>query len=331
MANQHRYSSATMGPTRIEKAFAAQKRKATQALESSFPIENNAEKKRRPPPVKKKSTGGARVLDQGADLHYGKNNNGFSSARLNGKGIEDDPHLLGDLDRLDDEVPSLDSEQLAGCKDGESFRPPEESENESNDEGAKIEEDLMGHLRQEQRQRVKDRIKANAGNWTAEKAVEKAAALAACREKYGMDSEDEVLDESGKGAGDAIAHSRGNASGAAPSSWSKSSGGGGSIGNASGGAPLGSKAPPPRGSNATTLSRQPPRHVPGEEPADENVNPAAESKDEDERLALVLRRRLKRKSKSKCLLYRRCQPLSRFIIVVEGVCALVLSRGARIT
>jgi hypothetical protein len=38
-----------------------------------------------------------------------------------------------------------------------------------------------------------------------------------------MNSEDEVLDESGKGAGDAIAHSRENANGAAPSR-SKSSG-----------------------------------------------------------------------------------------------------------
>jgi hypothetical protein len=220
-------------------------------------------------------------------LHNGKNNNGFPSARLNGRGIGDDSYLLGVSDMLDDEVPSLDLEQVAGSKDGKSLRPPEECENESDDEGAKIEEELMGHLSQEQRQRVKDCIWADAANWTV--AAKKAAALAACMKKYGMDSEDKVLDESGKKAGDAIAHSRENASGAAPSR-SKSIGGGGSIGNASGGAPSGSKAPPPRGSNATIFSRQPPRHVPEEEPADENVAPTAESEDEDEMLVLVLRR-----------------------------------------
>jgi hypothetical protein len=109
-------------------------------------------------------------------LHYGKNNNGFPSARLNGKGIGDDPYLLAVLDRFDDEVPSLDPEQVAERKDGESFCPPEESENESDDEGANIEEELMGHLSQEQRQRVKNHIRAQAANQTAEKAAEKAAA-----------------------------------------------------------------------------------------------------------------------------------------------------------
>ena len=129
------------------------------------------------------------------------------------------------------------------------------------------------------------------------------------------------------------APSRGNASGGALSRGN-SSGGGASMGNASGGAArggsTGSKVPPSRGSNATSLSRQPLRHVPGEEPVDENEDPPAESEDDDERLALVLRRG-KRKSKSKCLLYRCRRPLPCFIVVIEGVCALVLSRGARFT
>jgi hypothetical protein len=58
-----------MGPTRIEKYFEKQKRKAARELASSFPDENNAQKKRWQPAAKKKSKGGARVSDQGADLH----------------------------------------------------------------------------------------------------------------------------------------------------------------------------------------------------------------------------------------------------------------------
>jgi hypothetical protein len=295
------------------------------------PDENNAQKKRRQPAAKKKSKGGARVSDQGADLHYGKNNNGFPSARLNSKEIEDDPYLLGVSNRFDDEVPSLDPEAVAGRKEKGSFRPPEESENESgeeNDENAKIQEELMGHLSQEQRQRVIDHMRQKAADAAQEKAGNPAYDT---YKKHCLG--DGALDESGEGARDATAPSRGNASGRA-SIRGNSSGRGASMGNASGRAPrggsTGSKAPPPRGSNATSLSRLPLRHVPGEESVDENEDPPAEFEDENERLALVLRK-AKRKSKNKCLLYCCRRPLSCFIVVIEVVCALVLSRGARFT
>jgi hypothetical protein len=114
------------------------------------------------------------------------------------------------------------------------------------------------------------------------------------------------LDESGLGARGAAAPSRGNERGGGPSRGN-SSGGGASGGNASGGAARGGsralEVPPSRGSNASL--RHPLRHVPGEEP--ENVDPAVDSEDDDARLALVLRRGGKRRSK--CLLLRSRRPL----------------------
>jgi hypothetical protein len=92
--------------------------------------------------------------------------------------------------------------------------------------------------------------------------------------------------KSGKGAGDAIASSRENASRAASNFGGNSNGGDADMGNTSGGTPRGSptcrRVPPPVHSNVTTLSKQPPRHVPWKEPINENVDPPAEFEDEDE-------------------------------------------------
>jgi hypothetical protein len=52
-------------------------------------------------------------LDHGADLHYGQNNNGFPTARVNSQepGVDD----YGVADRFDDDgVPELDAETVAG-------------------------------------------------------------------------------------------------------------------------------------------------------------------------------------------------------------------------
>jgi hypothetical protein len=165
-----------MPPTRIEKHMEKQRRKAARELEASFPPDQNNALKKRRPPAKKKSKGGGRVLDQGADLHYRKNKNGFPSARLNSKEIGDDSHLLGVSDRFDDEVPSLDPEAVVGRGSMRPLlRPREESENESgyeNDarERDAIVEDLTGHLSQVERDRVIESMRKKAADAAQEKA-----------------------------------------------------------------------------------------------------------------------------------------------------------------
>jgi hypothetical protein len=114
------------------------------------------------------------------------------------------------------------------------------------------------------------------------------------------------FDESELGARGAAVPSRGNASGGDPSRGNSSEGG--AIGgNASGGAARrGSRdlqVPPSRGSNA--LLMHPLRHVPREEPENEDL--AAGSEDDNARLAVVSRRGGKRKSE--CLLLCCCRPL----------------------
>ena len=65
-----------------------------------------------------------RGSDHGADLHYGENNNGFPSARVNSQQPEDDHHLHGVHDRFDDDVPSIDAETIAGRGDKALLRSP---------------------------------------------------------------------------------------------------------------------------------------------------------------------------------------------------------------
>jgi hypothetical protein len=69
--------------TRIEKAQQRQKLEAARELENCFAA--NGKKGRRPSSKasKKGAMGGARLSDYGADLHYGQNNNGFPTARVN--------------------------------------------------------------------------------------------------------------------------------------------------------------------------------------------------------------------------------------------------------
>jgi hypothetical protein len=99
--------------TRIEKVQQKQNLKAARELENCFAA--NGEKGRRSSskaPIKG-AKGGAQLLDHGADLHCGQNNNGFPTARVNFQepGVDD----YGVADRFDnDGVPELDAETVAG-------------------------------------------------------------------------------------------------------------------------------------------------------------------------------------------------------------------------
>ena len=119
------HSSATMGgqKSRMEKALEKELLKKQRELEKSNAMvdELAVDKGRRPLPRKRKGRG--RGSDHGADLHYGENNNGFPSARVNSQGPEDDHHLHGVHNRFDDDVPSIDAETIAGRGARPSFGP----------------------------------------------------------------------------------------------------------------------------------------------------------------------------------------------------------------
>jgi hypothetical protein len=246
------------------------------------------------------------------NLHYGQNNNGFPTARVNSQEPEVDDY--GVLDRFDDDgVPELDAETIAGRgRVRPTFNPlysprgeGEESDEEGGSDKPDIVEEIFNNMSTAERERCRESILRQRAERAFGSASQEKAANEAAMAKYFPETA-AGLDESGLGARGAAAPSRGNASGVGPSRGN-SSGGGASGGNASGGAARGGsralEVPPSRGCNASL--RHPLRHVPGEEP--KNVDPAVDSEDDDARLALVLRRGPKRKSK--CLLLRCRRPL----------------------
>jgi hypothetical protein len=250
---------------------------------------------------KKGAKGGAQLSDHGADLYYGRNNNGFPAAKVNSQ--EPGVDVYGVANRFDDDgVPELDAETVAGrgCVRPTIkplYRPRCEGE-ESDEEGGSEKDDdveeIYNNMSTAERERCRESIlrhKAERRSASEEKAANEAAMA-----KYFPETA-AGLDESGLGARGAVAPSRGNASG------------GGAIGgNASGVAARGGsrdlQEPPSRGSNASL--RHPLRHVLGEEP--ENEDPAAGSEDDDARLVVVLGRGGKRKSKCLLLCCRRPLP-----------------------
>jgi hypothetical protein len=94
--------------TRIEKAQQKQNLKAARELENCFAADGK--KGRRPSSKAPKNLGakrGAQLLDHGADLHYGQNNNGFPIARVNSQEPGVDDYEVAD--RFDyDGVPECD-------------------------------------------------------------------------------------------------------------------------------------------------------------------------------------------------------------------------------
>jgi hypothetical protein len=291
--------------TRIEKAQQKQKLKTARERENCFAA--GGKKGRRPSSKapKKGAKGGAQLSDHGANLHYGQNNNGFPTARVNSQEPRIDDY--GVSDRFDDDaVPKLDAGTIAGRGRVRPtmkplYRPRVEGE-ESDEEGGSDKdddvEDIYNNMSTVERERCRESILRHRAERRG--ASEEKTANEAAMAKYFPETA-AGLDESGLGARDAAAPSRGNGSGGGPSTGN-SSGGDAIGGNASKGAGLRDlQVPPSRGSNASL--RHPLRHVPVEEP--ENEDPAAGSKDEDARLAVVLRRGGKRKSKCLCC----CQPL----------------------
>jgi hypothetical protein len=296
--------------TRIEKAQQKQKLRTARELENCFAADGKKGRRPSSKAPKKGAKGGAQLSDHGVDLHYGQNNNGFPTARVNSQEPRVDDY--GVADRFDyDGVPELDAETVAGRGRVRPtmkplYRPRGEGE-ESDEEGGSDKDDdvkeIYNNMSTAERERCRESIlrhRAERRSASEEKAANKAAMA-----KYF--SETAVgLDESGLGARGAAAPSRGNASRGGPSRGN-SSGGGAIGGNASGGAARGGsrdlQEPPSRGSNASL--RHSLRHVPGEEPANEDS--AAGSEDDNARLAVVLRRGGKRKSK--CLLLCCCRPL----------------------
>jgi hypothetical protein len=99
--------------TRIEKAQQTQNLKAAQELENCFAADGKKGRRPSSKAPKKGAKGGAQSSDHGVDLHYGQNNNGFPTARVNSQepGVDD----YGVADRFDDDgVPELDAETVAG-------------------------------------------------------------------------------------------------------------------------------------------------------------------------------------------------------------------------
>jgi hypothetical protein len=296
--------------TRIKKAQLKQNLKAARKLENCFAADGKKGRRPSSKAPKKGAKEGARLLDHGANLHYGQNNNGCPSARVNSQepGVDD----YGVADRFDDDgVPELDAETVAGRGRVRPTMKPlfhpqgegEESDEESGSDKDDDVEEIYNNMSTAERERCRESILRHRAERRS--ASEEKAANEAAMAKYFPETA-AGLDESGLGARVAATPSRGNASGGCPRF--NSSGGGAIGGNASGGAARGGsrdlQEPPSRGSNASL--RHPLRHVPGEEP--DNKDPAAGSQDDDARLAVVLRRGGKRKSKCLLLCCRRPLP-----------------------
>jgi hypothetical protein len=289
--------------TRIEKAQQKQKLKTARELQNCFAADGKKGRRPSSKAPKKGAKGGAQLSDHGADLHYGQNNNGFSTARVNSQepGVDD----YGVLDRFDDDgVPELDAETIAGRGRERPTMEPlyrlrgegEESDEEGGSDKDDAVEEIYNNMSTAEREHCRESILRHRAERRS--ASEEKAANEAPIAKYFPETA-AGLDESGLGARGAGAPSRGNASGGGPSRGNSSKGG--AIGgNASGGGARGGsrdlQVPPSRGSNA--LLRHSLRHVPDEEP--HNEDPAAGSEDDNARLAVVLRMGGKRRSK--CLL-----------------------------
>jgi hypothetical protein len=296
--------------TRIEKAQQKQKLKTARELENCFAANGNKGRRPSSKAPKKGAKGGAQLLDHGADLHYGLNNNGFPTARVNTQEPGVDDYRVPD--RFDDDgVPELDAKTIAERVHVRPmmkplYRPRGEGE-ESDEEGGFDKDDDVEEIYNNMSTNEREHCRESILRHRAERrsASEEKVANEAAMAKYFLETA-VGLDESGLGARGAAAPSRDNTSGGGPSRGN-SSGGGAIGGNASGGAARGGsrdlQVPPSRSSNASL--RHPLRHVQGKEP--KNKNPVAGSEDDNARLAVVLRRGGKRKSK--CLLLRCCRPL----------------------
>jgi hypothetical protein len=258
--------------TRIEKAQQKQKLKAAWKLEISFAADG---KKGRRPSSKTPflgAKGGARLSDHGADLHYGQNNNGFPTARVNSQepGVDD----YGVSDRFDDDgMPELDAETIAGRGRVRPtmkplYRPRGEGEESDEEGGSDIRNDAVEEIYNNMSTAERERCRESILRHRAERrsAWEEKAANEAAMAKFFPETA-AGLDKSGLGATGAAAPSGGNASGGGPSRGN-SSGGGANGGNASKEAARGGsrdlQVPPFRGSNASL--RHFLRHVQGEEP-----------------------------------------------------------------
>jgi hypothetical protein len=265
--------------TRIEKAQQKQKLKAARELEISFAADGKKGRRPSSKASKKGAKGGARLSDHEADLHYGQNKNSFPTARVNSQepGVDD----YGVSDRFDnDGVQELDAKTIAGRGRVRPTMKPlyrlrgegEQSDEEVGSDKDDVVEEIYNNMSTAERERCRESILRHRAERRS--ASEVKAANEAAMAKYFPETA-AGLDESGLGATGAAAPSRGNANGGGPSRGN-SSGGGASGGNATGGAARGGsrdlQVPPSRGSNASL--RHPLRHVPGEEP--ENEDPTAD-------------------------------------------------------
>jgi hypothetical protein len=215
--------------TRIEKAQQRQKLKTARELENCFAADGKKGRRPSSKAPKKGAKGEARLSDHGADLHYGQNNNGFPTARVNSQepGVDN----YGVADRFDDDgVPELDAETVAGrghvrptmkplyCPRGEG----EESDKEGGTGKDDAVEEIYNNMNTAERERCREsKLRHRAERRSASE--KKAANVNAAMAKYFAETA-AGLDESGLDARGAAAPSMGNARGG-PSRGNSSGGG----------------------------------------------------------------------------------------------------------
>jgi hypothetical protein len=188
--------------TRIEKAQQKQNLKAARELENCFAADGKKGRRPGSKAPEKGAKGGAQLSDHGADLHYGQNNNGFPTARVNSqepgvvvKSIRDPIVVYGVADRFDnDGVPELDAETVA--RRGRVrpmmkplYRPRGEGE-ESDEEGGSDKDDDVEEIYNNMSTAERERCRESILRHTAERrsaSEEKAANEAAMAKRLSRD------------------------------------------------------------------------------------------------------------------------------------------------